>query len=66
MSKATAHRWARVHIALAVVWAVLCVPTVLLWADSVLWVALISCYANVVSHLGAWMASRADREASSD
>lgn len=60
----SAQRWAKVHVTLAIVWAVLCIPTALLWADSVLWVGLISCYANAASHLGAWMASRADRDAS--
>jgi len=37
------------------------VPTVLLWRDSVLWVALMSVWANVAGHWSAWQATRAER-----
>jgi hypothetical protein len=51
------------HAVLTVVWAALAVPTVLWWHDSVLWVGLISVYANVVGHASAWQASRAEKAA---
>lgn len=54
------------HAALTVVWAVLAVPTVLWWHDSVLWVGLISVYANVVGHASAWQATRAEKAARDD
>lgn len=58
-------RWgARVNLALAVFWVVAIWPTLALWKDSVLWVALMSLWANIASHIAAWLAARA--EGSSD
>jgi hypothetical protein len=42
----------RVHYLLAFVWLLLMVPTTTTWRESVLWVGLISCYANFISHWG--------------
>jgi hypothetical protein len=53
--------WRRIHAALTAVWALLVVPTVLWWHDSVLWIGLISCYANAVGHFSAYQASRAEQ-----
>lgn len=50
------HGWA------TLVWAGLAVPTVLVWRDSVLWIALMSVWANVVSHWGAWQAARVEAQ----
>lgn len=50
----------RVHLGLACLWAGLAVPTVLWWKESILWVALMSVYAVVVSHLAAYDAARAE------
>lgn len=44
-------------------WALLAVPTVLWWKESVLWVAIMSLYANVVGHWSAYQATRAEVEA---
>lgn len=55
-------RWARVHLVATFVWAALAVPTVLLWSRSVLWIGLISVYANVVTHISAWQAARVERK----
>lgn len=49
--KLTARLMARVHLALALVWAVLTIPTLLWWKNSILWVSLMSIYAIVISHL---------------
>lgn len=38
----------------------LIIPTVLWWHDSVLWVGLISCYANAVGHFAAYQGTRAE------
>jgi hypothetical protein len=51
------------HYIMAAVWLTLVVPTVLLWKQSVLWVAFMSLYANFVGHLSAAKASRAEVEA---
>lgn len=53
-------RRAWVHVALALVWAALVVPTLLWWRDSILWVLMISIYANIVGHLSAVEAARED------
>lgn len=42
-----------------VVWILLAVPTVLVWKDSILWVAFMSLYANFASHFSAYDAARA-------
>jgi hypothetical protein len=52
----------RLHATLTVVWFMLAIPTVLWWHDSVLWVGLISCYANAVGHFAAYQGSRAEAE----
>ncbi len=52
------NRRAWIHVVLAVVWAALIVPTLLWWHDSILWVLVISLYANVVGHLSAVEAAR--------
>lgn len=56
----TGHQLRRIHLALALVWALLLVPTVIWWANSILWVAGCSLYANVVSHLAAFGGARAE------
>lgn len=42
------------------VWLGLVVPTVFWWGQSVMWVALMSVWANVASHFSAWVAGRAE------
>lgn len=56
----TAAALRRIHLTLAAVWALLAVPTVLWWKDSILWVALMSVYAIVIAHLAAYDAARAE------
>lgn len=51
-----------VHLTLSVVWGVLLVPTLLWWRDSVLWVAVMSLYANLVGHWSAYQAARAEEK----
>jgi hypothetical protein len=52
--------WKKVHLTLTFIWGLLVIPTALFWNESVLWIGLISCYANMVGHFGAWQASRAE------
>jgi hypothetical protein len=51
------------HIAMTVLWALLAVPTILFWRESILWVAFMSLYANVASHWAAAEAARSDERA---
>lgn len=59
----TPGRAAILHYCLAGAWALLVIPTLLFWKNSVLWVAAMSLYANFVGHLSAAKASRAEQEA---
>lgn len=54
-----------VHLVMTVLWALALVPTLLWWKDSILWVAAMSLYANVVGHWSAYQASRAEEVAKS-
>lgn len=51
------------HLVLAAAWAVTAIPTCLYWKNSILWVLIISIYANVASHWSAWEGKRAARYA---
>jgi hypothetical protein len=50
----------KLHGLLTLVWAGLAIPTLLVWSRSILWVALISVYANFAAHAAAWQAARAE------
>ncbi|HGX9883356.1 TPA: hypothetical protein ACNTXZ_004584, partial [Klebsiella pneumoniae] len=49
----------RCHLVAAVMWVGLAIPSLIWWKDSVLWVILISIYANIVGHLSGYSAARA-------
>jgi hypothetical protein len=49
------HGWA------TLIWIVLVIPTVLLWPESILWLALMSVWANVAGHWAAYQAAHADK-----
>ncbi|MBK2507366.1 hypothetical protein FKL37_01945 [Klebsiella pneumoniae] len=53
----------RCHLVAAVMWVGLAIPSLIWWKDSVLWVILISSYANIVGHLSGYSAARADQAA---
>lgn len=52
--------WRRIHATFTIIWFLAVIPTILIWKESVLWVALMSCWANAVGHFGAWQGSRAE------
>lgn len=52
----------RFHLAATFFWVCALVPTLLWWRESVLWVALMSCWANIASHWAAWQASRVEEK----
>jgi hypothetical protein len=51
---------ARFHLMMMFAWALLAIPTVLIWKQSILWVAFMSLYANFVGHFSGWDAARAE------
>ncbi len=56
----------RLHYWLTIFWAALVIPTLLWWRESVLFVALLSIWANVVGHWSCYQAARAECAAGSD
>ncbi len=50
----------KLHFVGMVVWALLAIPTVLWWKESILWVGLMSVYAAWIGHFGAWDAARGE------
>lgn len=62
--KITAKLMAKMYLVLALVWAILTIPTLLWWKNSILWVSLMSIYAIVISHLAAYSAAHAEKAAS--
>lgn len=42
-------------------WIIMFIPTVLWWKESVLWVAIMSLYANIASEAGAREAKKAQK-----
>lgn len=54
------------HLAAALVWAGLIIPTLIIWPNSVLWVASMSLYANFIGHWSAYQAARAERSMGPD
>lgn len=54
--------WKRRHLILAVTWVLLAIPTVLWWKEAILWVALMSLYANAEASLAAHNAARSQQE----
>lgn len=55
--------WVRFHLMCTGVWVLLIIPTMIFWKDSILWVAMMSVWANVISHGTAWQAARAEEAA---
>jgi len=52
----------RLHLVLMSTWIILAIPTLLWWKDSILWVLLISIYANIATHWGAYQAAKSEPE----
>lgn len=50
------------HATMMVVWPALSVPGVLWWRESIIFVILVSLYANFATEFGAWHASGAQKE----
>lgn len=48
------------------VWILLTVPSVLWWKESLLWIVFMSLYAIVVTHMGGYIAARAEVAAATD
>ncbi len=49
-----------IHLALTVFWALLLIPTIIWWRDSILWISIMSVYAIVSTHWSGYQAARAE------
>lgn len=56
----SAHMWRRFHLAALIAWVVVGGIITYFNPDSILWVAFMSLYANVVGHWSAYQASRTE------
>lgn len=50
----------RLHLCATIAWALLAIPTFMFWSQSILWLALMSLWANFVGHWSAYQAARAE------
>jgi hypothetical protein len=53
--------WAKFHAVWTCIWFILIFVTVIWWRESVLWIALMSAWANFAAHLAGYQGSRAER-----
>ena len=51
----------RFHGYATLVWVLLMIPSLLLWKESLLWVIIMSVWANVAGHWSSWQAARSER-----
>ncbi|MGS2645849.1 hypothetical protein [Streptosporangium sp. G12] len=52
--------WQRFHLIATITWALLMIPSLLWWKDSVPWLVIISVWANIAGHWASWQTSRAE------
>lgn len=56
----------RFHLTMVIVWAALSVPGIILWKDSILFVIILSIYANIAGEFGAYQAARTEMKQDKD
>lgn len=56
----TAEKLARFNLIFTFVWIVLAFPSLMFWSESILWVIVISLWANIVGHFSAYLAARSE------
>lgn len=49
------HKWA------TIVWILLVIPSILFWSQSLVWIILMSVWANVAGHWSSYQASRVEK-----
>lgn len=60
--KLTATHLRRFNGVATLVWLALVIPTVLFWRESILWIAIMSVWANVAASFGAWASFRTEEK----
>ena len=64
--KITPRQLRKFNLIATFVWVLLILPTLLWWKESILWVGLMSIWANVVGHFGAYISARAEEESATN
>lgn len=64
--KISPQRLVKFNLICTAVWVILIIPTLIWWKESILWVGLMSIWANVVGHFGAYIAARAEVESATN
>ena len=57
--------WTRIHGTFTVAWTLLMIPSLLWWQESVPWLVIMSCWANIAGSAASWQSARADRNSPS-
>lgn len=60
------HSWNTFHKIMTMIWIMLAIPSLMWWKDALVWVIIMSLWANVVGHWSAFQASRAEENGSDD
>jgi len=50
----------KVHGILTIIWILLIIPSLLWWSDSILWIILMSTWANIAGHWSAYQAASSE------
>lgn len=48
------------HGYMTLAWAALIIPSVTVWKESIVWVVLMSAWANLAGHFSSWQAARVE------
>ena len=51
----------KAHITITCIWILLIIPTLLLWPESILWLAMMSIWANIAAHAAGAQAAHAEK-----
>jgi len=50
-----------VHFALVILWIILVPPTLIFWSNSIMWVLILSLWANIAAHAAGAQAAHAEK-----
>lgn len=48
------------HGVMTILWALLIIPSVLFWQNSIVWVVIMSAWANLAGHFASWQSARVE------
>jgi hypothetical protein len=54
------------HLSMTIFWAIMIIPTIIWWRDSILWLAIMSVYANLMASFAAYQGARVEKKENGD